>query len=114
VTVVPRLAAIRGTRATFTDGRGVELQSIVWATGYREDTSWLQIPEALGDQSELIHREGATPVDGLFVLGRNWQTSRGSSLLLGVATDARAIAARLATSLPNQPGALAGRHAAAV
>lgn len=46
VTTVPRLDRVEGNVARFEDGRCANLSAEVWATGYRDDTSWIQIPKA--------------------------------------------------------------------
>lgn len=99
VTVVPRLTGAHGTSVKFADGGKIDIASVVWTAGYREDTSWVNIPEAFDPRLQLAHRRGITPVPGLHLLGRCWQSNRGSALLLGVANDARFIAEKLRVSL---------------
>lgn len=69
------------------DGR---IRTIVWATGYRPDYRWLQLP-VLGRKGELLHREGLV-APGLYVLGLPFQRRRNSALLDGVGDDATTIA----------------------
>jgi putative flavoprotein involved in K+ transport len=71
--------------------------TIVWATGYRRAYPWLEIPAALGDDGELAHTRGVTPVPGLFTLGQRWQHRMTSHQINGVGRDAAYLAARLAT-----------------
>jgi putative flavoprotein involved in K+ transport len=104
VTMVPRLTGAHGTSVRFADGGKIDIASVVWTAGYREDTGWLNIPEAFDQRLQLAHRRGITPVPGLYLLGRAWQSNRGSALLLGVARDARFIAERLRASLEIQFG----------
>jgi putative flavoprotein involved in K+ transport len=89
VAIVPRLSTARGTRLTFDDGRELHVNAVVWTTGYREDTGWVDIPEAKDQQRRFVHQRGITPVPGLYLLGRSWQWTRGSALLWGVGNDAR-------------------------
>jgi putative flavoprotein involved in K+ transport len=90
----PRLTGLTGRTATFTDGTTVDVDAVVWATGYRPDHSWLHVPGAVVD-GQLRHIAGSTDVPGLHVLGLPWQTCRGSALLGFVGADAEALAARL-------------------
>jgi putative flavoprotein involved in K+ transport len=60
----------------------------VWATGYKEDDSFVNIPYAKDSHGVITHYRGVTPAPGLFVLGRAWQWTRASSLLHGVGKDA--------------------------
>ena len=109
VVVVPRLRAAAGDRLTFEDGRQLSpVAAVVWATGYREDTAWVEIPEAKNARRDLVHHRGLTPVPGLYLLGRSWQWTRGSALITGVGDDARFLADHITERLgsgPRAPGA---------
>jgi putative flavoprotein involved in K+ transport len=83
----PRLIAAEGTAAVFADGQRLEVDAVVWATGFRRDHTWIRIPDALGD-STIRHRGSVTPVPGLYVLGLPWQRSAGSALIGYVGNDA--------------------------
>ena len=72
-----------------------ELGAIVWATGYRRSYSWLRVPGVLDSEGELIQRQGATPVPGLYVVGLSFQYRRNSHFIGGVGRDAEAIAYRI-------------------
>lgn len=69
--------------------------SVVWATGYRRDYSWIHAPvlDATGDP---VQRRGATASDGLYFLGLRWMHSRGSDTIHGVGRDAEHIAQHIA------------------
>jgi putative flavoprotein involved in K+ transport len=86
---VPRVMAADGRGVTFGDGRAVEVSAVIWASGYRENTTWVDIPEAKDGEGLFSHTRGLTPVSGLYVIGRTWQWSRGSALFYGVGNDAR-------------------------
>ena len=69
---------------------------MVWATGYRPDYGWLQIPGVVRE-GQVVHRRGVTEVPGLYFLGLSWQHTRGSALL-GFVNDAAAyLAERIAS-----------------
>ncbi len=87
VRIRPRLVAASGRMATFADGESQEVAAVVWATGYRTDYCWIDIPGVLRD-GRVAHRRGVTDVPGLFFLGLSWQHTRGSALLGFVADDA--------------------------
>ncbi|MEM6375267.1 MAG: NAD(P)/FAD-dependent oxidoreductase [Pseudomonadota bacterium] len=65
--------------------------TIIWATGFRFDYSWLRA-EALDDAGKPIHKRGVSCVPGLYFVGLPWQTRRGSSFIWGVWHDAKFIA----------------------
>jgi len=71
------------------------ISSIVWATGYRRDYSWLHVP-VLDAAGEIEHRRGITPVRGLYALGLKFQSRKTSHQVSGVARDARFLAAHIA------------------
>jgi putative flavoprotein involved in K+ transport len=73
----------------FDDQTSVHVKNIIWATGFKFDYSWLDIPGLLDSQGKIIHQRGVTTCDGLFFLGLPWQHRRGSALLLGVGDDAK-------------------------
>ena len=84
----------RGT-VRFEDGSELEVDAVVWATGFRPDYSWIDLP-VLDDDGRLRHRRGVTDVPGLYFVGLTWQHTRGSALLGWVKDDAAYIAERMA------------------
>ena len=91
VTVRPRLTSAAGRRVVFADGSAILPSTVVWATGFRSDYSWIHVPQALSDGTPL-HQRGVSPVPGLHFVGLPWQHTRGSALLGFVGDDARWIA----------------------
>jgi len=65
--------------------------SVVWATGFARGHDWIEAP-VFGADGEIVHRRGATPAAGLYVLGLRWQYRRSSSFLDGVGRDAQHLA----------------------
>ena len=68
------------------------IAAAVWATGYRDDTDWIDIPGAVDAEGRFAHTAGVSPVPGLFFVGRTWQRNRASALIMGVGADAALIA----------------------
>lgn len=95
VTLRPRLAAADGTGVRFADGSRTDVDTVVWATGYRADRSWIDVDSALAD-GPPVHERGVSPDPGLSFLGLPWQHSRGSALLGFVGADAAHLADRIA------------------
>jgi putative flavoprotein involved in K+ transport len=95
VDLKPRLVGAQGRSVSFADGSRLDVDAVVWATGYRLDHSWIELPihDAAG---RLRHRRGVTDVPGLYFLGLSWQHTRGSALLGWVKDDAEFIAGRIA------------------
>jgi putative flavoprotein involved in K+ transport len=91
----PRLVDTTGRTVRFADGTSREVGVVVWATGYRPDYSWIDVPGVLRE-GRLAHARGVTDVQGLYFLGLPWQHTRGSALLGFVADDAAYVAAHVA------------------
>jgi putative flavoprotein involved in K+ transport len=91
VTVRQRAVGADGRAVRFADGSELECDAVVWATGYRPDHSWIELP-VHDEDGRLRHRRGVSDVPGLYFLGLSWQHTRGSALLGFVADDARFVA----------------------
>ena len=76
------------------DLRRAGITTVVWATGYRRDYSWLRVG-VLDGHGEIEQRGGVTAAPGLYVIGLRFQTRRNSNFIDGVGHDARAIAAHI-------------------
>jgi len=87
IAVHPRVTGASGTTVEFGDGSRLDVDAIVWATGYRPDYSWLALP-VLDDGGRVRHRRGVSVVPGLYFLGLSWQHTRGSALLGWIEDDA--------------------------
>jgi putative flavoprotein involved in K+ transport len=72
------------------------VNSVIWATGFRPDHSWVDVP-VFGDIGRVVHQRGVTASPGLDFLGLPWLHTRGSALLGWVKNDAEFIAQRIAT-----------------
>jgi putative flavoprotein involved in K+ transport len=70
--------------------------SIVWATGFALDYSWLQV-DAFDDGGRPNHTRGVSSEPGVYFLGLPWLSRRGSSFIWGVWHDARYLADHIAT-----------------
>jgi putative flavoprotein involved in K+ transport len=70
--------------------------SIIWATGYRVDYSWLKV-DAFDEKGRPKHQRGVSAEPGIYFLGLPWLSSRGSSFIFGVWDDARFLADHIAT-----------------
>jgi putative flavoprotein involved in K+ transport len=79
-----------------------EIQSIVWATGYRADYSWLDIP-VLDRKGEIKHDGGVvTDAPGLYRIGLNFLRRRKSSFIHGAEDDAIDLTEHLAFYLEER------------
>jgi putative flavoprotein involved in K+ transport len=67
------------------------ITSIIWATGFEVDFSWLKVA-AFDNQGRPKHERGVSAEPGIYFLGLPWQSRRGSSFIWGVWHDARYLA----------------------
>src|SRR3954449_5377855 len=94
VTLRPRTTAASGTTVTFEDGTTLKVSSVIWATGFGLDHSFVHAP-VFDDHSQVIHRRGVTESQGLYFIGLPWLHTRGSALLGWVGNDAEYLAAQI-------------------
>jgi putative flavoprotein involved in K+ transport len=91
VQVMPKLVSAAGRHVTFANGASTEIRSVIWATGYRDNSHWVAIPDVKDAHGNYIHQHGIAPIPNLYFIGRPWQMSRGSALITGVGADAQFI-----------------------
>ena len=96
ITIRPRVERTAGDGITFADGTRAEYDAVVWATGFRIDDSWIEVPDVTDERGRLRQSRGVTPSPGLYTLGRSWQHTRGSALLGWVGEDAAFLAEQIA------------------
>jgi len=110
VELKPRLVDVDARRARFEDASELEVNAIIWATGYRPDYSWIKLP-VFDEDGRLRHQRGVTEVPGLYFLGQTWQHTRGSALIGFVKDDAQFITDRIgarSTPVATSVGASTG------
>jgi putative flavoprotein involved in K+ transport len=93
----PAVAGAEGRTVRFADGTSLGVGVVIWATGYRPDYSWVDIPGVLRD-GKVSHRRGVTDIRGLYFLGLTWQHTRGSALLGFVDNDAAYLAGHITSN----------------
>ena len=96
VEIRPRVTGASGRTVTFADDDSAEYDAVVWATGFRVDHSWIEIPEVKDERDQVRHRRGVTPSPGLYMLGLTWQHKRTSALIGWVGEDAAFVADQIA------------------
>jgi putative flavoprotein involved in K+ transport len=70
------------------DLRGGAIRSIVWATGFHPDYSWLHVP-VLDEKRQLRHEGGVVESPGMYALGLPVLRRRKSTFIHGIEDDAR-------------------------
>jgi putative flavoprotein involved in K+ transport len=72
------------------------ITSIVWATGFAVDYSWLKV-NAFDEEGKPKHQRGISTEPGIYFLGLPWLSRRASSFIWGVWHDARFLADQIST-----------------
>ena len=78
-----------------TDGR---ISTILWATGYRPDYSWLNVP-VFDRKGQIRHDGGIVDQPGLYLMGMQFLRRRKSALIDGAGDDARDLSDHLVSYL---------------
>jgi putative flavoprotein involved in K+ transport len=84
-----------------------EIKSIVWATGFRPDYGWLDVP-VVDAKGQLLHDGGVVDRPGLYALGLPVLRRRKSTFIYGIEDDAREVVDHLAAHLAGARGHLRG------
>jgi putative flavoprotein involved in K+ transport len=100
----PRVTGVRGGRPVLDDGRVLEVDNVVWCTGFARDYRWVRLP-VFGPGGDPVHHRGVVDAEpGLYFVGLPLQYSLASSLVGGVGADAQhlveQIAARQVAAVP--------------
>ncbi|MEO1139859.1 MAG: NAD(P)/FAD-dependent oxidoreductase [Pseudomonadota bacterium] len=70
------------------------ISTIIWATGFKQDFSWLKVDAF--ENGQPAHHRGVSTEPGVYFLGLPWLSMRGSSFIWGVWVDAEYLAKQIA------------------
>ena len=91
--VEERVTGTRSGQPLLANGRVLDVAAVVWATGFRQDFGWIDLPGAIGDDGWPREQRGVVPdVPGLYFCGLSMQSSFRSMLIGGVGADASYVA----------------------
>ncbi len=82
------------------DLRSGAIRTILWATGFRPDLSWLDVP-VFDRKGRVRHDGGVTASPGLYLMGMPFLRRRKSTLIDGAAADAADLSAQLVHHLDS-------------
>lgn len=92
---VPRVIGVQDGLPLLEDGSVLEVNNVVWCTGFRPGFSWIDLP-ILGDRQEPDHERGiVSSQPGLYFLGLHFLYAMTSETITGVSRDAKRIARHL-------------------
>ncbi len=92
---LPRVTGMSGGMPQVEDGRVIPVASIVWATGFRPDFSWIDLP-VTGATGWPVTDRGVSPtVPGIYFMGMRFQYGLTSGLVGGVGRDASVVVKRI-------------------
>lgn len=77
------------------DGRVLDVANVIWATGFRQDFSWIEAPVTGDDGWPREYRGVVEEVPGLFFCGLSFQFGFGSMVLPGVERDSAYVAKKI-------------------
>ncbi len=80
------------------DLSGGAIRSVLWATGYRPDYSWLRVP-VFDRKGRLRHSGGIVDAPGLYAMGLPFMRKRKSTLIDGVGDDAQALSEHIVAQM---------------
>ena len=100
---VPRVAGVRDGRPLLADGRTLDVNNVIWCTGYHPGFSWIDLPIFGGDGRPMHQRGIVSREPGMYFVGLHYLYSMTSATVIGVGRDAehvvRAIESRSRAAL---------------
>ncbi|GAA0254030.1 flavin-containing monooxygenase [Haladaptatus pallidirubidus] len=100
---VPRTVGVQDGLPTVGDDRVLEAANVIWATGYRSDFSWIDLPIFEGDEPvEPNHYRGIVADEpGVYFVGLLFLYAASSEILCGVGRDAKHVVEHIASRPPH-------------
>lgn len=92
----PRVSCVQSGKPQLEDGRVLQAEGVIWATGFRPDYKWIDLP-VFDDHARPLHQRGIVKeAPGLYFVGLPFQTALSSALLGGVGAEAEYIVKQIA------------------
>ena len=96
--VLARTVGVRDGLPMLDDGRVVDVENVIWCTGFRRDFSWIRTPFEIDDDGYPVQYRGvAGSAPGLYFVGLLFLHSFTSMLIGGSSRDAERVAEHIAT-----------------
>jgi putative flavoprotein involved in K+ transport len=95
---VPRVIGAQNGFPVLEDKRVLEIENIIWCSGYRSGFSWIDLP-VLGEREEPFHERGIVAKEpGLYFVGLHFLYAMTSDTVTGMSRDARYIVKQILNS----------------
>ncbi|WP_439565696.1 flavin-containing monooxygenase [Microcella sp.] len=107
-----RVVDARARSLVLADGSTLEVDAVLWCTGFRTHYPFVQVEGALTEHGGPVHEGGISPVAGLYWLGLPWQRRLDSSILHGIAADSADLLGPLRQHLARGAAARSATRAA--
>jgi putative flavoprotein involved in K+ transport len=92
-----RTTGVSGGQPMLDDGRVLDVANVIWATGFRPDYDWVEVPGFVGDDGwPTGYRGESSAVTGLYFLGVPFQWAFASMNVIGAGRDAKYVVDRIA------------------
>ena len=89
---VPKVTGVRNGKPFLADDRALDVNNVIWCTGYHPGFSWIDLP-VFGEDGRPIHERGiVASVPGIYFVGLHFLYSMTSATVIGVGRDAERIA----------------------
>jgi putative flavoprotein involved in K+ transport len=90
---VPRVAGVRHGMPLLDDGRVLQVSNVIWATGFHPGLEWIDLPIAKDAHGDPVQWRGVVPSEpGLYFVGLHFLYAFSSTMIHGIARDARHVA----------------------
>ena len=95
---LPRTIGVRDGKPLLENGKTIDVTNVIWSTGYTPGFSWIDLP-IFGPHGEPIHDRGVVGgAPGLYFVGLHFLYALSSTMIHGMARDARYVADAIARS----------------
>ena len=95
----PKMVGVQNGRPVLEDGRVLDVQNVIWCTGFHPGFSWIELP-IFGEHGLPVHDRGRVIGEpGLYFVGLHFLYAMSSTMIHGVGRDADFIAADIAVSI---------------
>ena len=98
---VGRVRGVQGGRPVLEDGTVLEVQNVIWSTGFHPGFSWVHVP-VFDEKGNPRQKRGVAEAPGLYFVGLTFLYAMSSSMIHGVGRDARYVAERIVERLEKE------------